>query len=136
MTTPDTRPNPVTDALGRVAPVLSALVGVVSALGSAGVFSQAQVTATQAYAAEIATVADPSGPLAVAVGAVIGLVTAGATYLGTMRAGKGATVHTTPLVAPQDFDGTPLVRADGLPLGGDRRSPADTPTTQTDMRGV
>lgn len=118
MTTPVDRPNPVADALGKVAPILSALVGVVSALGSAGVFSQAQVTATQAYAAEIATVADPSGPLAVTVGAVIGLVTAGATYLGTMRAGKGATAHTTPVSDPRDRDGVPLVRADGLPLGG------------------
>lgn len=129
MSTSETRPSPLTDALGRVAPILSALVGVVSALGSAGVFSQAQVTATQAYAAQIATVADPSGPLAVTVGAVIGLVTAGVTYLGTMRAGKGATDLTTPVVSPRDVDGAPLVRRDGLPLGG-------TPTAQDDMRGA
>lgn len=135
MSTSD-RPQPLTDALGKVAPVLASLVGLVSALGSAGVFSQAQVTATEAYAAQIATVADPSGPLAVAVGAVIGLVTAGVTYVGTMRAGRGATDRTTPLTSPRDVDGVALVRADGLPLGGNPVSASDTPTTQTDMRGV
>lgn len=118
MSAPLERPSPLTDALSKVAPVLAALVGVVSALGSAGVFSQAQVTATEAYAAEIAVVADPSGPLAVCVGAVIGLITAGATYLGTMRAGKGATALTTPVSDPRDRDGALLVRADGLRLGG------------------
>lgn len=112
------RPNPIADALGKVAPILSGVVALVAGLGSAGVFSQAQVTATQAYAAELVTVADPSGPLAVTVGAVIGLVSGAATWFGTMRAGRGATDHTTPVTSPRDVDGAPLVRADGLPLGG------------------
>lgn len=112
------RPNPLADALGKVGPLVATLVAVVTGLGGAGVFSAAQVDAVTAYGDTISSAAAPSGPLAIAVGAVMGLVSGGAVLLGVLRAGRGATNATTPLIAPQDQDGMRLVREDGRALIG------------------
>lgn len=118
MTAPVTRPNPLTDVLAKVAPAVAALVAVVTGLGGGLVFSSAQVDAVSAYGDTIVAAAAPSGPLAVTVGAVIGLINGGAALLAILKAGKTATADTTPVRSPRDVDGAPLVRADGLPLGG------------------
>lgn len=118
MTVIPARPNPVMDALRRVGPAASALVGLVAWLGTSGVLSAAQTAAITEYAGEISAATAPTGPISIGVGGVIGLIAGGSTLLGILKAGKGATDETTPIKAPQDVDGTPLVRADGLPLGG------------------
>lgn len=122
MTAPVTRPNPLTDVLAKVAPAVAALVAVVTGLGGGLVFSSAQVEAVTAYGDTIVAAAAPSGPLAVTVGAVIGLINGGAALFAILKAGKTATGGTTPLVSPQDHDGTPLQRVDGLPLGSNTAS--------------
>jgi hypothetical protein len=127
MTSPVPRPNPMQDAIRRVSPGLSAAVAVVSWLGSAGILNATQVAAVSSYAGDTAAATTPTGPIALVAGAVIGLLTGGGVHLGVKRAAKGATDDTTPVRSPQDIDGTPLVRKDGLPLGGVRVYPETPP---------
>ena len=117
MTSPTTRPSPLTDALAKVAPGVSALVALVTGLGSMGLLSATQVAEVASYGDDVTAAVAPTGAIAIAGGAVVGLIAGAAHLIATLKSGKTAEAGTTPLTSPQDHDGTPLVRTDGMPLG-------------------